>query len=247
MLPTPCTAHVDLARIYEPAEDSYLLLDTVSSTSERAFLHARFGSASPGQAVTPLVVEIGSGSGVIISFVHAHCATILGRCDVLTAGIDVNFFACQATVKTVAVAQAQNTTKASFMGSIQADLASSFRGNEMDVLIFNPPYVPTPYLPKIEHKSFDEVSFQNDSHLLSLSYAGGVDGMEIIERFLDCLPDMLNSVRGCAYLLLCAQNKPDQIKSRIRKWGNDWLAETVGESGKTAGWEKLQIIRIWRT
>ena len=25
-----------------------------------------------------------------------------------------------------------------------------------------------------------------------------------------------------------------------------WRAETVGSSGKTAGWEKLQIIRIWR-
>jgi release factor glutamine methyltransferase len=51
-----------------------------------------------------------------------------------------------------------------------------------------------------------------------------------------------------AYLLLCAQNKPEEVKDRIRglEGGGRWRAETVGMSGKQAGWEKLQIVRIWR-
>ena len=88
MLPTPSTDHVDFERIYEPAEDSYLLLDTLSSESEKAFLRERFSSLSQEQHIPPpFVVEIGTGSGVIISFVDAHVGIIFGRSDILTAGL----------------------------------------------------------------------------------------------------------------------------------------------------------------
>ncbi|KAH0128183.1 hypothetical protein KCU67_g17210, partial [Aureobasidium melanogenum] len=55
------------------------------------------------------------------------------------------------------------------------------------------------------------------------------------------------SQRGVAYVLFCAQNKPEEIKSRIRQWPGGWEAEIVGTSGKKAGWEKLCIVRIMRT
>jgi len=70
--------------------------------------------------------------------------------------------------------------------------------------------------------------------------------MEITNKLLDTLPTILSRDRGCAYILLCAQNKPESVKQRIRNWGPEWRVETVGSSGKKAGWEKLQIIRIWR-
>jgi len=47
-------------------------------------------------------------------------------------------------------------------------------------------------------------------------------------------------------VLLCAQNKPEAVKASIRAWSGNWCAETVGSSGKKAGWEKLVIVRIWR-
>jgi len=90
-----------------------------------------------------------------------------------------------------------------------------------------------------------KTTFEEDSHLLALSYAGGRDGMETTDRLIAALPDTL-SERGCAYLLLCAGNRPEEVKQRIREFGSQWRAETVGTSGKTAGWEKLQIVRIWR-
>jgi release factor glutamine methyltransferase len=89
--------------------------------------------------------------------------------------------------------------------------------------------------------------------LLELSYAGGLDGMEVTTRLLSQIPGML-SPRGIAYVLFCRGNRPEEVKRGIAAWeggrreGREWKwrAETVGSSGKTAGWEKLEIVRIWR-
>ncbi|KAH6675517.1 hypothetical protein B0J14DRAFT_365275 [Halenospora varia] len=245
MLPTPSTDHVDFDRIYEPAEDSYLLLDALSSESEKAFLHERFGPSTP----TPFVIEIGSGSGVVLSFIHAHSEIIFGRADILTAGVDVNIHACKATIQTVSVAEkeqdAPGLSHGFYLGNVSADLGTALNPGNVDVLVFNPPYVPTPDLPTLLQDG-NLSSFDADSHLLSLSYAGGEDGMQVTNRLLDSLPELLSPDRGCAYILLCAQNKPEEVKDKIRKWGEAWKAETVSKSGKVGGWEKLQIVRIWR-
>ena len=52
--------------------------------------------------------------------------------------------------------------------------------------------------------------------------------------------------RGLAYILLCAQNRPESVKERVRGWGPGWHVDTAGSSNKTAGWERLQVIRICR-
>jgi release factor glutamine methyltransferase len=248
MLPTPDTSHVPYERVYEPAEDSFLLLDTLSLPAEQHFLQNAF----TGRA--PLVVELGTGSGVVIAFVDANAQTLFGSRAVLTAGVDMNAHACKATVATVAKAKQDNpsTHAAAYVGSCMGDLAAPLRPRVVDVLIFNPPYVPTPEMPsrpedfaQREWPDSGKPSFDDDSYLLSLSYAGGRDGMETTDRLIAELPEILSPI-GCAYLLLCAQNKPEEVKTRIRGFGEGWRAETVGSSGKTAGWEKLQIVRIWR-
>ena len=255
MLPTPSTSHVAFERIYEPAEDSYLLLDTLSSESEQTFLRDLFNaqSAAHGKRTqAPLVVEIGTGSGVVISFANAHAETIFGRDDILSAGVDVNRYACEATRETVRAAEMDQVMEKKshgfYLGNIVGDLTSALRPGEVDLLIFNPPYVPTPDLPELPEASAipTQPSFEDDSHLLSLSYAGGADGMETTERLLNALPEILSQSRGCAYILFCAQNKPEEVKERIRNWGARWMVETVGNIGKKGGWEKLQVVRIWR-
>lgn len=249
MLPTPDTSHVAYERVYEPAEDSFLLLDTLSSASETAFLQGRFPAAAA--APPPLVVEIGPGSGVVVGFVHAQAQALFGTRAVLTAAVDVNRYACAATDRTARRAARDNpASHGVWLQAAQGDLLAPLRPASVDVLIFNPPYVPTEELPR-QPTATDMVTsearptFQDDSYLLSLSYAGGMDGMETTNRLIDGLGDVL-SARGCAYILLCAQNKPEAVKQRIRGFGAAWRAETVGSSGLQAGWEKLQIIRIWR-
>ena len=271
MLPTPSTSHVSFEKIYEPAEDSFLLLDTLSSPSEVAFLKNRFRQCAGGDNRSPLIIEVGTGSGVVLAFLTAHAGTIFGREDVLTLGTDVNCYACHASRKTVGQAvdesMCSGKTKdstlsvksvagaAKYLDPLLTDLCAPLRSRVTDVLVFNPPYVPTsslPSLPKYEAQmAFPSnpspaCSLAEESHLLALSYAGGIDGMETTDRLLAALDDILDQQRGVAYVLLCAQNKPEEVKDRIRRLGVSLAVETVGRSGKTAGWEKLQIVRIWR-
>ena len=275
MLPTPSTSHADPNRIYEPAEDSYLLLDTLSSTNETHFLKQYFGQSGTQIRNTPnpspIVLEIGTGSGVILAFVTAHAETIFGRPDVLALGTDVNRFACQATRQTVlqtcegstrdvALGLHRNSSESTglLLATLAADLASPIRGGMVDVLIFNPPYVPSAGVPEIQGNNLDlEPSpadaksrieaYERDSRLLALSYEGGLDGMEVTNRLLEQLPHVLNSDNGVAYILLCQQNRPEEVMQRIRHWIGGWSVEVVGRSGKVAGWEKLCIIRIWKS
>ncbi|KAF2252510.1 hypothetical protein BU26DRAFT_421518 [Trematosphaeria pertusa] len=252
MLPTPSTSHVCFDRVYEPAEDSFLLLDTISSSSEAAFLRERFHEAS---STPPLILEVGVGSGVVLAFAAANASSVLGRHDVLTLGTDINSFACKAASQTVESAIKDFGCKPSvFLDIVNCDLASAVRSHSVDVFIFNPPYVPAELPDLSRHQSFntlpagkESTTFEQDSYLLELSYAGGEDGMVVANRMLEQIPEILDEERGVAYVLLCAQNKPEEVKRRIRDWGPGWMVETVGSSGKQAGWEKLQIVRIWKT
>lgn len=269
MLPTPDTSHVSFDTIYEPSEDSYLFLDTLSSPSESKWLSERFQKNAGTSNAVPLVVEAGTGSGVVLAFIAAQSQTIFGRRDVLTLGTDVNRSACLATQETVSTALKTPPGKPEtafadgalnshlqtvHISSLTTDLCSSLRPSSVDVLLFNPPYVPSEELPALPTAAQNDpaaaqalsrsAKFENDSYFLSLTYAGGADGMETTNRLLDAIPGIL-SPRGVAYVLLCKQNRPDEVKERIRGWGR-WNAETVGSSGMQAGWEKLVIVRIWR-
>ena len=255
MLPTPSTSHVNFEQIYEPSEDSFLLLDTLSSPSEIQFLTDRFGDEDSNTA--PLIVEVGTGSGVVLAFVTANAHLIFGRSDVLTIGTDVNAFAAQTARQTVLEAQKHiHPEKAPiFLDTITTDLLGSLRHGSVDVLMFNPPYVPTadvlPLATDDSHIVLEDGAsgldlFARDSHLLSLSYAGGVDGMEVTNRLIALLPDVLNPVRGVAYILLCHQNKPEAVEQRLRNWGPDWSVSIVAHLEKKGGWEKLCILRVAR-
>lgn len=302
-LPTPSTAHLAPklnTTIYEPAEDSYLLLDTLSSASETTFLRHRF----PRHAPAPLALEVGTGSGVVIAFLTAHAHAILHR-PILSLGIDVNLEACVGTQQTVDVAVSASVsasqngqslsrtgttppgtgTTGTYLSSLCSDLTAALLPHSIDILMFNPPYVPSESLPALPSAPIPSPSlslppatatpsltkaqlaqsrFERESHLLSLTYAGGAAGMETTERLLAQLPEVL-SARGVAYVLLCAQNRPAEVVERLRRgeyWagggggggGGDeegererqWRAEVVGETGGKGGWERLVVVRIWR-
>lgn len=281
-LPTPSTAHLSFTTIYEPAEDTFLLLDLFSTPSEQSFLHTRF-SPTASSSPTPLILELGTGSGVVIAFLNAHARTIFGRRDgVLTLGVDVNEEACRGTKQTVEAAGAAAAAAVEmgkgrgvgvgrYMASLCADLTSCLRDGEVDVLVFNPPYVPTETLPELPTSVTTEAKpptttssesqeqaaeqavraaaaqakFEREHHLLELSYAGGEDGMETTRRVLEGFPRLL-SPRGVAYVLLCARNRPAEVKGWVEGWDGGWRVEVVAETGGKGGWERLVVLRIWR-
>ncbi len=249
-LPTPSTSHITSQPVYPPSEDSYLLLDAFSLPSEVNFLSTRFPNSTP----SPFLVEIGTGSGIVSAFLAAHAGQIFRRTDVLTMGLDVSFTANTVTNTTVDTACVEHeSTAAVFLGSATSDLTSALKLSCVDILVFNPPYVPTAEFPSlstlrgaqqsvlVDSKSKED--YDMEEYLLSLTYAGGAKGMQTTDRLLDELHEVL-SERGVLYLLLCASNKPAEVVERVTGMGRGWRMERVIE--RKAGWEILSIWRIYK-
>ncbi|KAF3937710.1 hypothetical protein ABW19_dt0202372 [Dactylella cylindrospora] len=201
-LPTPSTSHITSQPVYPPSEDSYLLLDAFSLPAEIAFLTTRFPQSTP----SPLLVEIGTGSGVVSAFLAAHAKLLFNRQDLITLGLDVSFTANATTNTTVSKACREHaSTSAVFLGSATSDLTSALVPCCVDILVFNPPYVPTADLPslstlrgrqqKVLVNSKSQEDYDMEEYLLSLTYAGGEKGMGTTDRLLDQLDEVL-SERG---------------------------------------------------
>ncbi|XP_030607383.1 methyltransferase N6AMT1 [Archocentrus centrarchus] len=125
--PTPVYSHAgrgDFREVYEPAEDSFLLIDALEKDADRL------------QRVSPCVcLEVGSGSGVVSAFL----ASVLGP-SALYICTDVNPAAAQCTAKT---ASCNSVPLQPVITDLAECLLPQLCG-KVDILLFNPPYVVTP-------------------------------------------------------------------------------------------------------
>lgn len=90
------------------------------------------------------------------------------------------------------------------------DLASDLLpklANQVDILIFNPPYVPTPN---------EEVG----SDGIEASWAGGTNGRVVLDRALPQIARLLAYPHGVAYIVVVDDNYPEQICQ--------WMEEKYG-------------------
>lgn len=218
MLPTPITNDIDYDKVYEPSEDSFLLLDCFEQ--ELSFIQHRFNG------IIPLVTEIGAGSGIVTTFVMKNVLP-----DAIFLTTDVNPHACETVLQTVKA----NVTNRNMVDSTQMDLTTGIRSQEIDLLIFNPPYVPASELPDIPKND-------DDPTWLDLALLGGEDGMVTTWRVLDELEGILSRPHGVAYILFCARNKPDEVADIMRSRG--WIVDVV--ITRKAGWEVLSILRFMK-
>mmetsp|Transcript_26811 Transcript_26811/g.67405 ORF Transcript_26811/g.67405 Transcript_26811/m.67405 type:complete len:219 (+) Transcript_26811:143-799(+) len=213
--PTPSLSHLsraDYAQVYEPSTDTFLFLDALEQ--ERATL----------LALRPAVcVEIGPGSGCILSFLSA-----LLDVPAFMLGIDINPSACRATLRTLAA------NKAHAADVVVGDLCCGFeaaRGplaHKVDVLLFNPPYVPT-----------DMCELQGTG--IERAWAGGPDGRVVVDKLLPLVKDLMSD-KGIFYLLALRENKPDQIASLMKEEG--FSASIVLK--RATGGENLCIMKFTR-
>ncbi|XP_068141616.1 methyltransferase N6AMT1 [Drosophila tropicalis] len=187
---TPHTEHLtseDYEFVYEPAEDSFLLLDALEKDLQ--FLE---------EQQPHLCVEIGSGSGVIITALSKKFSN-----SALCLATDINPRACKATKSTAIKNHAQ-------VECLNCNLTQPLRKRSVDLLVFNPPYVVT---------SDEEMQLQNiaaTERNLVYSWAGGQDGRRVTDILLKQLDDIL-SPNGVLYLLLLRENKPEEIINYLTK------------------------------
>ena len=103
---------------------------------------------------------------------------------------------------------------------VKSDLFSNLLDEKFDVIVFNPPYVPS-----------EEVEI--------LSTDGGEDGSEIILRFIPQLPHFLKE-DGVCYLLVSSHNNLDEIYYELTY--NNLVFEKVLE--KNIFFENLIVLKI---
>ena len=202
------------ANVYPPSEDSFLLLDAIADDS--AFIQQQCGDREP-----ETVVEIGVGSGYVLSGV----GQVFGTEGTEYYGVDINPVALDATTTTWAASGLDPSHLHVVLGDAGDALESGFGA---DVVLFNPPYVPTPP---------EEVG----SDGIAASWAGGDRGRQVLDRVLPSILALLKP-HGVFYLLLLAENDPDQVSSLLTDQGFSVssIASTV------AGPESLSIHRIHR-
>ncbi|KAI8619698.1 S-adenosyl-L-methionine-dependent methyltransferase [Chytriomyces sp. MP71] len=126
---TPSLSHFssrEYEHVYEPAEDTFLLLDALEADASRGLL-------GPDRFVC---LEVGSGSGCVSVFLQM-LSHELGH-EKLIFTTDINPIA---TTATAATAVANHTS----LHPIRTHFASGLRlPQTVDILVFNPPYVVTP-------------------------------------------------------------------------------------------------------
>ncbi|KAJ8327904.1 hypothetical protein BDV3_005245 [Batrachochytrium dendrobatidis] len=213
-VPTPDISHISRDQyqsVYEPAEDTFLLLDALEK--DRNIL----------LDIQPTIaLEIGSGSGCVTAFLGA----LLGSSNTLFLCTDINDFAAKTTLKTGQANKIQiDAVITSFTSSLHQRIC-----HNIDVLIFNPPYVVT---------TSDEVG----SHGIEAAWAGGIDGREVIDKFLPLVSQLL-SKQGQCYLVLIKENRPEEIMQHMLDIYN-LHSEIVLK--RKAGFEGLFVVRFYRS
>jgi len=220
--------------IYEPAEDTFLLCDALTD---------RFGISSLIEYPPALVLELGCGSGAAA----AHLGNLLaarGLPRPATLCVDINVRACAASLRTAAA----NCTALHTTDAICADLLGSLLprlAGRVDVLLFNPPYVPTDDDEVISESTALRSSSEG---LLAAAWAGGARGRRVIDRALPqiaaCLTHSENcGGRGEAFFVLVDENVPDEVMAEALRWGLDGaIVKRV-----TAKNERLLVMRLTPT
>ncbi|EJT97942.1 hypothetical protein DACRYDRAFT_71620 [Dacryopinax primogenitus] len=216
MLPTPDLSHLtqdDFTVVYEPAEDTFILLDALEQDADLL------------QKTDPAIsLEIGSGSGCVSAFI----GQILGKRSAYFC-TDINADAGRCTMAT---GEQNKVLLNVVLTSLVGGLLPRLLGN-VDLLIFNPPYVPT---------DDEEASQAQMGRSISGAWAGGAHGMNTTQEVLRIIPTLL-SQNGLFYLVAVRENNPVAIAHQA-KTELGLTCDIILE--RRAGIERLFVLRFSR-
>jgi len=152
---------VQCKTVYEPAEDTFLMLDTIKHLSDIGYLD--FSGKN--------VLELGTGVGLIGLWIAINAPT-RPKYVVTT---DIYSQAIRCANNNAVLNSATN------VNMLCGDLFSVFRRKtKFDFIIFNPPYVPSTTDMHKKLLDWEERAWD-----------GGVDGRKLIDQFLHSFPDYI--------------------------------------------------------
>ncbi|CAL9191017.1 unnamed protein product [Musa hybrid cultivar] len=197
--------------VYEPCDDSFALVDALLADREHLIEHR-----------PRLCMELGCGSGYVIS----SLAIMLGElgCGVHYFATDINPDAAQVTRETL---EAHGLHAEVISTDIASGLQKRLAGM-IDVVVVNPPYVPTPE---------EEVSCKG----ITASWAGGENGRTVIDRIFPVADELL-SEKGWLYMVTLTANNPTQVCRMMKEKG--YASRIIVQ--RSTEEESLHVIKFWR-
>lgn len=213
----PSLSHLkfrDYNVVYEPSDDTYLLVDAIgydfdameqSEGDDGTMIHSSIQST----------LEIGCGTGTPTVYLARRIRGIRGdekesSVEETSANTNKNCVHYVTDINPDAIRIAKATAESNRISTehfqaVQCDLASQLleqMEGKVDVLIFNPPYVPTP----------DE---EVGSRGIEASWAGGSNGRVVLDRALPQIARLLAFPHGVAYVVTVDDNYPEQISQTM--------------------------------
>ena len=184
----------DYNEVYEPSDDTFLLIDG---------LQLALNESEISKDSVHTTLELGCGTGVPTVFLAKQLMLDGDASSCVHLVTDVNPRALQ-------VARATATANGiSALEAVECDLASALLPrwkHAVDVLLFNPPYVPTPD---------DEVGGNG----IEASWAGGLNGRVVIDRAIPQIAQLLAKPNGIGYMITVDDNLPEDLQSQFGSHG----------------------------
>jgi release factor glutamine methyltransferase len=164
---------------------------TVYEPAEDSVMMAENLRLDPGERV----LDLGTGCGIL-----AILAALMGG-EVVATDVNPDAISCAG----------ENARRHGVANRIDLRLGSLFdpvRGEKFDLILFNPPYLPT-------------APDERDGSPLELAWDGGDEGRSVIDRFLEGLPDHMSS-RGRAMFLHSSLSGERRTVEAMEKAGLRW-------------------------
>lgn len=212
----------DYDDVYEPSDDTYLLIDAIGFDIDEKTLNKEENNHAVNEydRQEMITLEIGCGTGVPTVYLAMRLRGIVNDGRDMSSSKEVERAETDATIisseqhithyitdinpHAIRIAKSTAEVNGVPMSDIKAfncDLASDVIHkiqSKVDILIFNPPYVPTPN---------EEVG----SSGIEASWAGGTNGRVVLDRALPQIAQLLSFPNGVAYVVVVDDNYPEQI------------------------------------
>ena len=223
----------DYDTVYEPSDDTYILIDAIGMDMDY-LAENKTDEANDSVRVRSKIttLEIGCGTGVptvylamrlrgmgddrqnMSDIAHRECendsACLMNECKPTDDSNRAIHYVTDINPDAIRIAKATaqvNGIPSSDFQAVQCDLASDVLPQlqgRIDILIFNPPYVPTPD---------DEVGSKG----IEASWAGGTNGRVVLDRALPQIAQLLAFPNGVAYVVVVDDNYPEELAQRMKK------------------------------